>query len=213
MLSSLGSSWMLQLPASVASNVRHRYIGLEGKSVNYSVVFGVFTLGDFFPYSQAPMDKVIRYPVENSQLSNVSPLKRPFHSLKVMFIVSSRSDSSLHPPCKNTSKTYTQTEKRKDIINKQLLRCTLELARGQSSKRVQELNKVRAQAALASHVISAAIPDDGSLWLWGSSKCRQLDFGKYYCLEFSFFPECSCQFIWYWQMADLIGLGSCSRAN
>ncbi|KAM3395833.1 hypothetical protein P3S68_004839 [Capsicum galapagoense] len=37
-------------------------------------------------------------------------------------------------------------------------------------KEVEELNKVRVQASFASDVIFAAIADDGSLWVWGSSK-------------------------------------------
>ncbi|KAG5579091.1 hypothetical protein H5410_049718 [Solanum commersonii] len=45
-------------------------------------------------------------------------------------------------------------------------------------KRVEGLNKVRVQAAFASGVISAAIGDDGSLWVWGSSKRGQLGLGK-----------------------------------
>ncbi|KAM3343413.1 ultraviolet-B receptor UVR8 [Capsicum galapagoense] len=45
-------------------------------------------------------------------------------------------------------------------------------------KRVEGLNKVRVQAAFASGVISAAVGDDGSLWVWGSSKRGQLGLGK-----------------------------------
>ncbi|PHT35546.1 hypothetical protein CQW23_23246 [Capsicum baccatum] len=45
-------------------------------------------------------------------------------------------------------------------------------------KRVEGLNKVRVQAAFASGVISAAVGDDGSLWVWGSSKHGQLGLGK-----------------------------------
>lgn len=45
-------------------------------------------------------------------------------------------------------------------------------------KRVEGLNNVRVQAAFASGVISAAIGDDGSLWVWGSSKRGQLGLGK-----------------------------------
>ncbi|XP_060201069.1 uncharacterized protein LOC132629471 [Lycium barbarum] len=45
-------------------------------------------------------------------------------------------------------------------------------------KRVEGLNKVRVQAAFASGVISAALGDDGSLWVWGSSKHGQLGLGK-----------------------------------
>lgn len=45
-------------------------------------------------------------------------------------------------------------------------------------KRVQGLDKVRVCAAFASGVISAAIGDDGSLWVWGRSKRGQLGLGK-----------------------------------
>lgn len=45
-------------------------------------------------------------------------------------------------------------------------------------KRVEGLNKVRVKAAFASGVISAALGDDGSLWVWGSSKRGQLGLGK-----------------------------------
>ncbi|CAN4117622.1 unnamed protein product [Withania somnifera] len=45
-------------------------------------------------------------------------------------------------------------------------------------KRVEGLDKVRVQAAFASGVISAAIGDDQSLWVWGSSKCGQLGLGR-----------------------------------
>ncbi|XP_004248218.2 ultraviolet-B receptor UVR8 isoform X2 [Solanum lycopersicum] len=45
-------------------------------------------------------------------------------------------------------------------------------------KRVEGLHKVRVQTAFASGVISAAIGDDGSLWVWGSSKRGQLGLGK-----------------------------------
>ncbi|KAE7999952.1 hypothetical protein FH972_004328 [Carpinus fangiana] len=45
-------------------------------------------------------------------------------------------------------------------------------------KRVQGLDEVRVCAAFASGVISAAIGDDGSLWVWGRSKRGQLGLGK-----------------------------------
>ncbi|KAG2720095.1 hypothetical protein I3760_02G019800 [Carya illinoinensis] len=45
-------------------------------------------------------------------------------------------------------------------------------------KRVQGLDKVNVCAAFASGVISAAIGDDGSLWVWGKSKRGQLGLGK-----------------------------------
>ncbi|KAA8526662.1 hypothetical protein F0562_008135 [Nyssa sinensis] len=45
-------------------------------------------------------------------------------------------------------------------------------------KRVEGLNQVRVQAAFASGVISTAIGDDGSLWVWGKSKHGQLGLGK-----------------------------------
>ncbi|MCD9643578.1 hypothetical protein HAX54_031179 [Datura stramonium] len=44
-------------------------------------------------------------------------------------------------------------------------------------KRVEGL-KVRVKAAFASGIISAALGDDGSLWVWGSSKRGQLGLGK-----------------------------------
>lgn len=40
------------------------------------------------------------------------------------------------------------------------------------------LDLVSAQAAFASGVVSAAIGDDGSLWVWGRSKRGQLGLGK-----------------------------------
>ncbi|KAJ4959025.1 hypothetical protein NE237_026136 [Protea cynaroides] len=45
-------------------------------------------------------------------------------------------------------------------------------------KQVQGLDGVRIRAAFASGVISAAIGDDGSLWVWGRSKRGQLGLGK-----------------------------------
>ncbi|KAL3508914.1 hypothetical protein ACH5RR_028315 [Cinchona calisaya] len=45
-------------------------------------------------------------------------------------------------------------------------------------KRVEGLNQVRVQAAFASGVISAAVGDDGSLWVWGKSKRGQLGIGE-----------------------------------
>lgn len=45
-------------------------------------------------------------------------------------------------------------------------------------KRVEGLNQVKVQAAYASGVISTAIGDDGSLWVWGKSKHGQLGLGK-----------------------------------
>ncbi|XP_043700717.1 secretion-regulating guanine nucleotide exchange factor isoform X2 [Telopea speciosissima] len=45
-------------------------------------------------------------------------------------------------------------------------------------KRVEGLDGVRVTAAFASGVISAAIGDDGSLWVWGRSKRGQLGLGK-----------------------------------
>ncbi|CAI9089324.1 OLC1v1023882C1 [Oldenlandia corymbosa var. corymbosa] len=45
-------------------------------------------------------------------------------------------------------------------------------------KRVEGLNEVRVQSAFASGVISAAIGDDGSLWVWGKSKRGQLGIGE-----------------------------------
>ncbi|CAL5342214.1 unnamed protein product [Camellia sinensis] len=41
-------------------------------------------------------------------------------------------------------------------------------------KRVEGLDQVKVQAAFASGAISAAIGDDGSLWVWGKSKRGQL---------------------------------------
>lgn len=40
------------------------------------------------------------------------------------------------------------------------------------------MDQVKVQAAFASGVISAAIGDDGSLWVWGKSKRGQLGLGK-----------------------------------
>lgn len=39
------------------------------------------------------------------------------------------------------------------------------------------MEEVRIQAAFASGVISAAIGEDGSLWVWGKSKRGQLGLG------------------------------------
>lgn len=45
-------------------------------------------------------------------------------------------------------------------------------------KRVEGLDQVRVRAAFASGVISTAIGDDGSLWVWGKSKRGQLGLGE-----------------------------------
>ncbi|XP_015889993.1 ultraviolet-B receptor UVR8 isoform X2 [Ziziphus jujuba] len=45
-------------------------------------------------------------------------------------------------------------------------------------KQVAGLDQVRVRAAFASGVVSAAIGDDGSLWVWGKSKRGQLGLGK-----------------------------------
>lgn len=45
-------------------------------------------------------------------------------------------------------------------------------------QKIEGFNQVRVQAAFASGVISAAIGDDGSLWVWGKSKRGQLGLGK-----------------------------------
>ncbi|CAL5406105.1 unnamed protein product [Camellia sinensis] len=45
-------------------------------------------------------------------------------------------------------------------------------------KRVEGLDQVKVQAAFASGAKSAAIGDDGSLWVWGKSKRGQLGLGK-----------------------------------
>jgi alpha-tubulin suppressor-like RCC1 family protein len=45
-------------------------------------------------------------------------------------------------------------------------------------KRVEGLENVNVQAAFASGVVSAAIGDDGSLWVWGRSKRGQLGLGN-----------------------------------
>uniref|UniRef100_A0A6N2MBP9 Uncharacterized protein n=1 Tax=Salix viminalis TaxID=40686 RepID=A0A6N2MBP9_SALVM len=45
-------------------------------------------------------------------------------------------------------------------------------------KRVEGLDQVQVTAAFASGVVSAAIGDDGSLWVWGRSKRGQLGLGK-----------------------------------
>ena len=43
---------------------------------------------------------------------------------------------------------------------------------------MEGLDKVNVCAAFASGVVSAAIGDDGSLWVWGKSKRGQLGLGK-----------------------------------
>ncbi|KAL5865491.1 hypothetical protein ACOSQ3_003005 [Xanthoceras sorbifolium] len=45
-------------------------------------------------------------------------------------------------------------------------------------KRVEGLDRVNVCAAFASGVVSSAIGDDGSLWVWGKSKRGQLGLGK-----------------------------------
>ncbi|PHT87515.1 hypothetical protein T459_09621 [Capsicum annuum] len=45
-------------------------------------------------------------------------------------------------------------------------------------KEVKKLNKVRVQASFASDVIFAAIADNGSLWVWGTSKRGYLVLAK-----------------------------------
>ncbi|KAG1364270.1 ultraviolet-B receptor UVR8 [Cocos nucifera] len=45
-------------------------------------------------------------------------------------------------------------------------------------ERVAGLDHVRVQAAFASGVVSAAVGDDGSLWVWGRSKRGQLGLGE-----------------------------------
>lgn len=45
-------------------------------------------------------------------------------------------------------------------------------------EKVERLEQVRVRAASASGVISAAVGDDGSLWVWGKSKRGQLGLGK-----------------------------------
>lgn len=45
-------------------------------------------------------------------------------------------------------------------------------------RRVEGLNEVRVEAAFASGVVSSAIGNDGSLWVWGKSKRGQLGLGK-----------------------------------
>lgn len=40
------------------------------------------------------------------------------------------------------------------------------------------MDLVRVRAAFASGVISAALGDDGSLWVWGKSRHGQLGLGK-----------------------------------
>ncbi|KAF8077523.1 hypothetical protein N665_1030s0007 [Sinapis alba] len=46
------------------------------------------------------------------------------------------------------------------------------------AKRVKGLENVRVRAGFASGVVSTAIGDDGSLWVWGRSKRGQLGIGK-----------------------------------
>lgn len=43
---------------------------------------------------------------------------------------------------------------------------------------VQGLSQVRVKAVYASGVVSTAIGEDGSLWVWGKSKRGQLGLGK-----------------------------------
>lgn len=43
---------------------------------------------------------------------------------------------------------------------------------------MEGLNEVRVEAAFASGVVSSAIGNDGSLWVWGKSKRGQLGLGK-----------------------------------
>ncbi|VFQ87723.1 unnamed protein product [Cuscuta campestris] len=45
-------------------------------------------------------------------------------------------------------------------------------------KRVEGLDKVRVRSAFASGVVSAALAEDGSLWVWGTSKNGQLGLGE-----------------------------------
>lgn len=45
-------------------------------------------------------------------------------------------------------------------------------------QKVEGLDQVRVVAAFASGVISAAIGDDGTLWVWGKSKRGQLGLGN-----------------------------------
>lgn len=40
------------------------------------------------------------------------------------------------------------------------------------------MNQVKVQSVSASGVISSAVGDDGSLWVWGKSKRGQLGLGK-----------------------------------
>ncbi|RID64039.1 hypothetical protein BRARA_E02998 [Brassica rapa] len=46
------------------------------------------------------------------------------------------------------------------------------------AKRVEGLENVRVRRAFASGVVSTAVGDDGSLWVWGRSKRGQLGLGK-----------------------------------
>lgn len=46
------------------------------------------------------------------------------------------------------------------------------------AKKVEGLNQVKVQSVSASGVISSAVGDDGSLWVWGKSKRGQLGLGK-----------------------------------
>lgn len=45
-------------------------------------------------------------------------------------------------------------------------------------QKVEGLDQVKVVAAFASGVVSAAIGDDGSLWVWGKSKRGQLGLGN-----------------------------------
>lgn len=45
-------------------------------------------------------------------------------------------------------------------------------------RKVEGLDQVKVKAAFASGVISVAIGDDGSLWVWGKSKRGQLGLGN-----------------------------------
>ena len=45
-------------------------------------------------------------------------------------------------------------------------------------KKVEALGQVRVRAAFASGVVSTALGDDGSMWIWGESKRGQLGLGE-----------------------------------